>query len=145
MHATLLALAGLTRLGLESHATEIFETERFLPACGQGAVAVEVRAADARARKSVAAIDHSETSTALGAERAMLAVLDGSCRTPIAGHAIVASHSINLRGLVIEPGGRDIWEVRAEGAASDAENIGRAAGEDLLARVPRGILTEGPR
>jgi hydroxymethylbilane synthase len=143
MHATLLALAGLTRLGLAAHATEVFETERFLPACGQGAVAIEIRADDARTGACVAAIDHGETSRALSAERAMLAVLDGSCRTPIAGHAIIDSFSLNIRGLVVSPDGRDIWTVRGEGPASEAEAVGRAAGEDLLARVPRGIIAVG--
>ncbi|BCJ89513.1 porphobilinogen deaminase [Terrihabitans soli] len=144
--ATLLALAGLTRLGLASHATEIFETETMLPACGQGAVAIEIRADDETARGRVEAIDHRETSLALVAERAMLAVLDGSCKTPIAGHAVhYTSGSLHLRGLVIAPDGSEVWNIKAEGAASDAEKIGRAAGEDLLGRVPSGILTEGPR
>ena len=143
MHATLLALAGLTRLGLEAHATEVFETERFLPACGQGAVAIEIRADDARIMAQVTAIDHAETSCALTAERAMLAVLDGSCRTPIAGHAIIDSFSLNLRGLVVSPDGKDIWTARGEGPASQAEALGRATGEDLLARVPRGIIAVG--
>lgn len=146
MHATLLALAGLTRLGLEKHATEIFETETMLPACGQGAVAIQIRDDDEDACTYVAAIDHRETSLALAAERAMLAVLDGSCRTPIAGHAVhYTGGSLHLRGLVIALDGSEMWTIKAEGAASDAEAVGRAAGEDLLGRVPRGILAEGPR
>jgi hydroxymethylbilane synthase len=146
MQATLLALAGLTRLGLETHATEIFETETMLPACGQGAVAIEIRDDDEQARSHVAAIDHRETSLALAAERAMLAVLDGSCRTPIAGHAVhYTGGSLHLRGLVIALDGSEMWTIKAEGAVSDAEAVGRAAGEDLLGRVPRGILAEGPR
>lgn len=146
MQATLLALAGLTRLGLESHATETFETETMLPACGQGAVAIEIRDDDARTRSHVAAIDHHETSLTLAAERAMLAVLDGSCRTPIAGHAVIyTGGSLHLRGLVVAPDGSEIWNIKAEGAVSDAAEIGRAAGEDLLGRVPHGLLAEGPR
>lgn len=144
--ATLLARAGLTRLGLEKHATEIFETETMLPACGQGAVAIEIRADDRAARERVFAIDDRDTSLALAAERAMLAVLDGSCRTPIAGHAVIyTTGSLHLRGLVVAPDGSEVWNIKAEGPMSDAEEIGRAAGEDLLTRVPRGILTEGPR
>lgn len=146
VHATLLALAGLARLGLEGHATEIFETETMLPACGQGAVAVEIRADDETARERIAAIDHRDTSLALAAERAMLAVLDGSCRTPIAGHAVVyTTGSLHLQGLVIAPDGSDVWNIKAEGPMSDAAKIGHAAGVDLLSRVPRGILTEGTR
>jgi hydroxymethylbilane synthase len=146
MQATLLALAGLTRLGLAHHATEIFETQTMLPACGQGTVAIEIRADDSAAHGKVAAIDHRNTSLALAAERAMLGVLDGSCRTPIGGHAIIyTTGSLHLRGLVIAPEGNDVWKIEAEGPASDAEAIGRAAGEDLLSRVPSAILTEGPR
>ena len=144
-HATLLARAGLVRLGLESHATETFETETMLPACGQGVVTIEVREDDAQTTARVAAIDHAASSRALAAERAMLAVLDGSCRTPIGGHAVLVGDTVDLRGMVIETEGRDSWEVRAEGPADQAEQIGRSLGENLLARVPRGILTEGPR
>jgi hydroxymethylbilane synthase len=144
--ATLLALAGLKRLGLESHATEIFETETMLPACGQGTVAIEIRDGDAKTRGLVEAIDDRETSLALAAERAMLGVLDGSCRTPIAGHAVIyTTGSLHLRGLVIAPDGSAVWNIKAEGPMSDAAEIGRAAGEDLLGRVPSGLLTEGPR
>ena len=145
MHATLLAFAGLSRLGLDAHATEVLETERFLPACGQGAVAMEARANDARTTELMAAVDNLETSRALAAERAMLAVLDGSCRTPIGGHATLDGGTLRLRGLVIEPEGRDVWTTMAEGPASEAVETGRTAGMDLLERVPSGILTEGPR
>src|SRR5262249_22621598 len=101
--ATLLALAGLKRLGLAEAATAILPVEEFLPAVGQGAIAIETRAADARVRDLVAAADHSDTSTALTAERAFLAVLDGSCRTPIAGHAEVSAQSLRFRGLILRP------------------------------------------
>ncbi len=87
--ATLLALAGLKRLGLEKHATAILGIDEFLPAVGQGAIGIEIRGKDEKTRKLIAAIDHADTSTALAAERAFLAVLDGSCRTPIAGHATI--------------------------------------------------------
>ena len=143
MQATLLAHAGLTRLGLETHATEIFDVETFLPACGQGAVAVEIRDADTRTADLVAAIDHRETSLALAAERAMLGVLDGSCRTPIAGHARLSGDSLILDGLVVAPDGSDVWTVRRQGPASEAEALGREAGAELLASVPRGIIADG--
>ncbi|MGQ4273609.1 hydroxymethylbilane synthase [Terrihabitans sp. B22-R8] len=140
MHATLLALAGLTRLGLEAHATEILEPERFLPASGQGTVAIEIRADDGRTAELLAAIDHGPTHFSLLAERGFLAALDGSCRTPIGGHAAIEDDHLDLRGLVIEPEGRASWTVRREGSASDAEKIGRDAGEYLLAQVPPGII-----
>ena len=83
--ATILALAGLKRLGLVEHATKIMSAEEFLPAVGQGAIGIEARADDARTRELLARIDHADTSTALACERAFLAVLDGSCKTPIGG------------------------------------------------------------
>src|SRR5262249_52892755 len=97
--ATLLALAGLKRLGLGKEATAVLSVDEFLPAVGQGIIAIEARAGDARTRTLLADIDHAETATALAAERAFLAALDGSCRTPIAGHARVDAGQINFRGL----------------------------------------------
>lgn len=141
--ATLLALAGLNRLGLEAHATEVFEPDIFLSAVGQGAVALQIRSDDARMRDIVAGIDHRETTLALSAERALLAVLDGSCRTPIAGRATIAGDRIALRGLVIQPDGARVWEASREGAVADAAAIGVSAGEELLAVVPPEILVHG--
>ena len=85
----MLALAGLKRLGLDEHATRIMNADEFLPAVGQGAIGIEARADDARTREMLARIDHADTSTAVACERAFLAALDGSCKTPIAGHATV--------------------------------------------------------
>src|SRR5262249_16709947 len=85
--ATLLALAGLKRLGLAAAATAILPLEEFLPAVGQGIIAIETRVADARVRSLIDAIGDAESAAALACERAFLAVLDGSCRTPIAGYA----------------------------------------------------------
>src|SRR5579883_171066 len=88
--ATLLAVAGLKRLGLLSVAAAILDPDEFVPAVGQGAIAIEARADDAGARALVASIGDADTASALAAERAFLAELDGSCRTPIAGHASVS-------------------------------------------------------
>ena len=103
--ATILALAGLKRLGLTRHATKIMSTEEFLPAVGQGAIGIEARANDARTRELLARIDHADTSTALACERAFLAVLDGSCKTPIGGHADISGDTIHFRGLLAHPDG----------------------------------------
>ena len=81
--ATLLALAGLKRLGLADKATALLDIDEFLPAVGQGAVTIEARVDDTRTRELLAKIDHADTSVALTCERAFLAVLDGSCRTPV--------------------------------------------------------------
>jgi hydroxymethylbilane synthase len=134
--ATLLALAGLKRLGLAHAATAILSVEEFLPAVGQGAIAIETRAADARVRDLVAAVDHAETSAALTAERAFLAVLDGSCRTPIAGHAIIAAQALQFRGLILRPDGSEAHESACAGSRDDAAALGAEAGRELKRLAP---------
>jgi hydroxymethylbilane synthase len=129
--ATLLALAGLKRLGLAQTATAILPVEEFLPAVGQGAIAIETRAADTRVRNLIAAVDHADTSAALTAERAFLAVLDGSCRTPIAGHATLAAQTLQFRGLILRPDGSEAHETACGGAREDAAAIGAEAGREL--------------
>jgi hydroxymethylbilane synthase len=133
--ATLLALAGLKRLGLADAATAIFPVEEMLPAVGQGAIGLEIRSADERTRMLVAAIDDLDTSTALAAERAFLAVLDGSCRTPIAGHAVIEGDRVRLRGLIAKLDGSEALEVSREGARHDAAALGADAGRELKARA----------
>ena len=82
----------------------------------------------------------AETGHALGAERAFLAVLDGSCRTPIAGHARLVGGRIHLRGMVLRADGSETFEVSLRGASDEAAQLGEAAGRDLLARLPAGVL-----
>jgi hydroxymethylbilane synthase len=132
--ATLLALAGLKRLGLADAATSILPIDEFLPAVGQGIIAIETRADDARTRGLLAAIDHRETAMALAAERAFLTVLDGSCRTPIAGHAAIAAGRLRFRGLIARPDGSEAFETAREGAAGDAAALGADAGAELKRR-----------
>jgi len=132
--ATILALAGLKRLGLAGRATAVLDPQEFLPAVGQGAIAVETRADDHRTRRLVAAIDDTPTLTAVTAERAFLAELDGSCRTPIAGHARIAGDTLSFRGLIATPDGRRSFETTRQGAAADAAALGADAGRELKAR-----------
>jgi hydroxymethylbilane synthase len=134
--ATLLALAGLDRLGLAHAATAILSVEEFLPAVGQGAIAIETRTNDARVRDLLAAIDHADTATALVTERAFLAVLDGSCRTPIAGHAEVSGQTVQFRGMILRPDGSEAHETAAGGARADAAALGAEAGRELKRRAP---------
>jgi hydroxymethylbilane synthase len=141
MDATLLALAGLRRLGLTDHVTAILDTDDFLPAVGQGAIAIAVRADDARVQAAVQRILDGPTGQALAAERAFLAELDGSCRTPIAGHARLVGGAIDFRGLVLRPDGSEALETARSGTSADAEALGRDAGQDLRARMPAGFLT----
>jgi hydroxymethylbilane synthase len=129
--ATLLAFAGLKRLGRSDAATAILEVEEFLPAVGQGAIGIEARADNARTRDLLAAIDHADTRTAIKAERAFLAVLDGSCRTPIAGHARIAAGEVAFRGMILRPDGSEVLETARGGAVADAEKLGADAGREL--------------
>jgi hydroxymethylbilane synthase len=133
--ATLLALAGLKRLGLAEAATAILPIEEFLPAVGQGIIALETRDGDTRTRGLLAAINHPDSATALQCERAFLAVLDGSCRTPIAGHAIIAGGRLQFRGLVAQPDGSASVETSRVGAVGEAAALGADAGAELKARA----------
>ena len=133
--ATLLAVAGLKRLGLLSAATAILDPDEFVPAVGQGAIGIETRADDGRIRALVAAIDDPDTGAALTAERAFLAVLDGSCRTPIGGHAKLEHGELRFRGIVIKPDGSEAFETLRQGSRAAAEALGADAGHELRARA----------
>jgi hydroxymethylbilane synthase len=133
--AILLALAGLKRLGLAAAATAVLPVDEFLPAVGQGIIAIEARGDDERALALVAAVNHADTAAALTAERAYLAVLEGSCRTPIAGHAIVARGRLYFRGLIAKPDGSDVFETQRQGAAVEAVRLGAEAGRELKQRA----------
>ena len=135
--ATLLALAGLNRLGLAHHATAILDAEIFLPAVGQGAIAVTVRQDDAQTLQLVAAVIHAPTTEALACERAFLAVLDGSCRTPIAGYARMIGGNLIFSGLVLSPDGADALDVTISGPPGKGKPMGAEAGRALLARGSR--------
>src|SRR5215210_3790014 len=138
--ATLLALAGLKRLGLTEHATSLLETEEFLPAVGQGAIAIETRQNDNATRKLLAAVNDPETEIALAAERAFLTVLDGSCRTPIAGHARLAGGELLFRGLIARPDGSESLETSRRGRPEDAARLGADAGKELKSRAGAGFF-----
>jgi hydroxymethylbilane synthase len=133
--ATLLAAAGLKRLGLLSAATAILDVDEFLPAVGQGAIAIETRTDDQKTRSLVARVDDPDTATALAAERAFLAILDGSCRTPIGGHAQVSRDSVRFRGMILKPDGSDVLEVEREGPRAAAAELGADAGRELRDRA----------
>jgi len=136
VNATLLALAGLHRLGLaEEMAAEsaVLGAEEMLPAAAQGAIGVEIRADDARARDLLAALDDAPSALCIAAERACLEVLDGSCRTPIAALAEIAGNEMRLRALVAQPDGSGAHRAERCGAAADAAALGRAVGSELRA------------
>jgi hydroxymethylbilane synthase len=139
--ATLLALAGLNRLGRGAAATAILDVDSFLPAVGQGAIGIEARAEDRRTRDLLAAIDDPDTLTAIGAERAFLAVLDGSCRTPIAGHARIAAGTVAFRGLILRPDGSEALETARTGPIAEAVRLGADAGQELKSRAAPDFFT----
>lgn len=138
--AVILAHAGLKRLGLADAATQVLQPTQCLPAIGQGALAIEIRADDPRIGPLVEKLDHQETRAAVEAERALLATLEGGCQVPIAGYATVRDGRIRLDGLVGTVDGSTVLRVEREGPASDAARLGREAGEELLANGAREIL-----
>ena len=134
MDATILALSGLKRLGRADAATSILEPHDFLPAVGQGAIALQARENDGVTRESLAAINHPATLTALVAERAFLEMLDGSCRTPIAGHAIIRDGRLEFRGEALTLDGRMTFTAERSGDLADAARLGRDAGDEVKAK-----------
>jgi hydroxymethylbilane synthase len=137
--AIVLALCGLERLGKVGLATEILSPEIMLPAVGQGALAIECRAADDALRQLLAPLHDPTTAACVGAERAMLAALDGSCRTPIAGLAEHDGDRLTLEGLLLKPDGSSEVRARCSGAIGDAMAIGTALGGELRSRAGPGF------
>jgi hydroxymethylbilane synthase len=140
--ATLLAMAGLKRLGLVHRARAPLDLDHFLPAVGQGAIALTARSGDARALAAFAGIADPATLSALAAERAFLAELDGSCRTPIAGLARLQDGRLRFKGQVLRTDGSESFEIEREGPPEDAARIGADAGRELAAKLPQGILSQ---
>jgi hydroxymethylbilane synthase len=132
--AIVLAYAGLSRLGLADRVTSLLAVDEWLPAVGQGVIALVARTDDHATRDTLAQLDHRPSSTALTAERAFLAVLDGSCRTPIGGYARIDGGRLVFRGTIIKPDGSVAHDVTRTGAPADAARIGADAGEELAAR-----------
>ncbi|ESX18682.1 MULTISPECIES: hydroxymethylbilane synthase [unclassified Mesorhizobium] len=133
---TILAYAGLKRLGLGHVVTDLMPLDAFPPAPGQGAIGIETRIGDSEVEKMLVAIHDVSTGQALACERAFLAALDGSCRTPIAGYATISGGRLVFAGLIISPDGTQSHEVKAEGLALDAADIGTDAAR--MVRVKAG-------
>lgn len=140
--ATLLAVAGLKRLGLEEVVTAVISTDDILPAVAQGAITIEARADDARVAALLLPLNHRQTQICVDAERALLRVLDGSCRTPIAGLATLQGDQLTLRARLISPDGAKLYETTRKGAASDAARMGRDAGAQLRAEAGEDFFVE---
>lgn len=138
--ATLLAMAGLNRLGLSQHAAEVLSTEAMLPAIAQGAIGITCRVKDDQAHHYVLPLIHGESSARVRCERAFLSTLDGSCRTPIAGLAEVRGREIYFRGMVLTPDGGEAVTVEHHGSLGDPVAVGKAAAEDVLRRAATTVL-----
>lgn len=139
--ATFLACAGLNRLGLAQHITARMPTEVMLPAVAQGAICIETRSDDAATAGLVAPLNHEATALCVAAERAFLAKLEGSCRTPIAGLAELKNGSLLFRGEVLSPDGTQCFATAREGDPQAAMRLGEDAAAELLERAGPDVLS----
>ena len=140
LDAVVLACAGLERLGLADRITERIDPERLLPAVGQGALAIQVRRDDAIAG-SLAALGDAATATCVGAERACLSRLGADCTVPLGAHAVLDGNGrLALRACLFSPDGAVALEDAREGRVDEAQALGRAAAEALLAQGGDALL-----
>jgi hydroxymethylbilane synthase len=130
--AIVLAQAGLERLGLRDHITQVLPLSLMLPAIGQGALGIETRDDDAATRTALAVLNHEPTRAAVLAERAMLAALHGGCLAPIAAWGRIESDQLRLIGRVLDPAGTRKLEAENYGAADDIESLGKRVADDLV-------------
>jgi hydroxymethylbilane synthase len=142
LDAVVLAYAGLRRLGLAEHATQVLSPEQMLPAVAQGALALEARADDAATLARLAKLDDPETRVRVEAERGFLARIEGGCQVPIAGHATVSGGQVHLRALVASLDGTRIIRGERRGPVAEARALGVALAEELIGHGAGEILKE---
>ena len=138
--ATFLAMAGLNRLGM-AHVAQPVAVIEMLPAIAQGAIGVERRRADPVAEAMLAAIHHGPTGQQLAAERALLARLDGSCETPMAGLAVLEGDRLWLRGEILRPDGSKVVAGEIRGLITEGPDLGRSLADDLLGQGGPGFFS----
>lgn len=139
--ATLLAVAGLSRLSMMDRVASVLDTKIMLPAAAQGVLGIEAREGDKEVLPLLEVINHKETEYCAVAERAMLRALDGSCRTPIAGLAVLKdSTTIELDALVASPDGKTVIRKSITGSVHDADKIGTEIGTAIRAEMPDGLF-----
>lgn len=138
--ATLLALAGLSRLGLTPDHMVVLDPDSFPPALAQGAIGLETRTDDTRIIDLLAPISHADTAVAVACERAFLEVLDGSCKTPIAGHAKLNGDVLHLSGMVLTEDGTAFHTIERTGMRNDAVAFGAQTGAALREMAGPGFL-----
>ncbi|MBT5458713.1 MAG: hydroxymethylbilane synthase, partial [Rhodospirillaceae bacterium] len=142
LDATILAATGLKRLGLMDRARCAIDIDHMLPAICQGAIGIECREDDEATQELLRAIHHEETGHRVAAERAFLAALDGSCRTPIGGLATLTGGNLSLRGLIVRTDGSETIAAQEDGPVSEAESLGRDLGETLKSRAGPGFFDD---
>jgi len=135
--ATLLAVAGLNRLGCSDRITAYLDPRRFPPAPAQGAIGIEIREGDERTAAIVSCLNHAPTGIAVTAERALLDRLNGSCRTPIGAFTELNETSCTLHAQILSPDGSESFEATLSGRPADAASIGGELGERLLGLAGR--------
>ena len=140
--AIILASAGLKRLGFDKRINHTIDTERSLPAVGQGAIGIESRSDDKRINELLAPLNHEETAIRVSAERAQNLRLNGGCQVPIGGYAVLDNDRIHIKGLIGYPDGSKIFRAEREGPASDAEKLGTEVAEDLLSQGGDKVLEQ---
>lgn len=132
--ATLLALAGLSRMDMTHCATQIMDQDQMLPAVAQGAIGITCREGDTKMLNFLDSLNHKKTKICVDCERAFLEKLDGSCRTPIAGQARIDENGVlQFKGLVAKPDGSEVLGTSRSGRPEDARALGLDAGEELRA------------
>jgi hydroxymethylbilane synthase len=142
LDAVVLAYAGLRRLGLAEHATQVLSPDEMLPAVAQGALALEAREDDDATLSRLAALEDPDTRHRIEAERGFLARIEGGCQVPIAGHATVAGGQVHLRALVASLDGARVVRGERRGPVAEARALGVALAEELLGRGADAILAE---
>lgn len=140
LDGTILAAAGLKRLGREEEACFFFSEDEMIPAVGQGIVAIQVRQDDAVARQMAAGLNHPESAAAARAERALMRRLEGGCQVPIGAHATVSDGRVRLGAFLGSLDGSESVRDSIEGSATEAEALGKELAERMYKAGGREIL-----
>jgi len=143
--ATLLANAGLRRLGYEDKITSLLSVDEMLPAVAQGAIGLQIREDDEALAELIAPLNHKESFDCVEMERVFLARLDGSCRTPIAGLARLDGGEIHFKGMILSPDGDEMHETERRGPLAEAEKMALDAADELLDQVGADFLIIPPQ
>ncbi|MGQ0713861.1 MAG: hydroxymethylbilane synthase [Gemmatimonadaceae bacterium] len=140
VHATILAVAGLNRLGVHQRVDEVLEPPEWLPAAGQGAIAVQARGDDSRMLEMLASLEHAPTALAVRAERGCLEAMEGGCQVPIGVLAMTEPNGLVLHAFIADPRGTHVVRGHAPVDPENPEGSGRRVAYDILSRGGRYVL-----